>query len=106
MDYHQKARAMTALCGQMNYGVSIGIDSGIWVASASDSRRSITKGTGSNLFANGRGETPEEAINDDWRQHVEELKSDEYIQIGDGDVAYWRWNGFMWQRQDPAWLHL
>lgn len=104
MDFHQKARAMTALCGQHNYGVSICIDSGLWVASAKN--RGIVKTPGNVMFANGSGETPEHAIDEDWRQYVEELEPCSYIQIGDGDVTYWRWNGFMWQQHDPAWLHL
>jgi hypothetical protein len=41
--------------------------------------------------------TPEEAVNDDWRQLVEFLPNDRRIFIDNpGGRKYVRWNGFMW----------
>ncbi len=43
----------------------------------------------------GNGVTPEAAVNNDWKQLVDELPVDLSIRIrGDRQV---RWNGFMWQ---------
>lgn len=46
----------------------------------------------------GNGETPEAAVRDHWRQHVDELRPDAFIVLsGSGKPRrHVRWNGYMW----------
>lgn len=56
------------------------------------------KGKGILRSVSGNGETPEEAINDHWRQ-VTELPVGEYIVVcaGTPNRKAVKWNGFMWK---------
>jgi hypothetical protein len=49
--------------------------------------------------AAGRGKTPEEAVNDHWRELVDELPADRFVVIEAyaGSRREVRWNGFMWE---------
>ncbi len=57
------------------------------------------KGGGVVKSVSGNGNTPEEAIEDHWKQ-LTELKSDEYIVVnaGSDNRQAVKWNGFMWKR--------
>lgn len=46
----------------------------------------------------GNGRTPEDAVNDHWKQLVEDLPTDRYLRGGTpGHTVYARWNGYMWE---------
>jgi hypothetical protein len=50
----------------------------------------------------GNGTTPEEAVNDHWRQLVDELGGGHYLKVLGTPDKFYRWNGFMWAEfQDP-----
>lgn len=59
------------------------------------------------VFGNGR--TPEDAVNDHWKQLVTDLPADQYLRGGMSEhTVYARWNGYMWvdasymRKQTPA----
>jgi hypothetical protein len=59
-------------------------------------------GDGLEVGAYGNGATPQEAVEDDWKQVAEHLPLNKHIKIskspyGPGDIRRVRWNGFMWQ---------
>lgn len=67
---------------------------GDWYVSATG--RGIA-GDGFVLGAYGNGKTPEEAIEDDFRQLAEFLPSDRYVVVErGGERRQFRWTGFMW----------
>lgn len=47
----------------------------------------------------GSGNSPEAAVNDDWRQCVEELRPGLYLSKNaySGSRTQWRWTGCVWQ---------
>ena len=51
------------------------------------------------VSVSGNGNTPEEAIEDHWRQATEELKVGEYLVVcaGTPHRKAMKWNGFMWK---------
>lgn len=49
------------------------------------------------LGAHGDGATPQEAIEDHWRQYVDDLKPEYSIRVQQSEfIRYVRWSGFMW----------
>ena len=90
MDWEQKLDALNALCGHQ----LIMRKPGNWYVEANKEAKdgSILRG------AYGNGATPQEAVEDDWRQYVEELSIDQYIVIhaGRNTRREVRWNGYMW----------
>jgi hypothetical protein len=90
MTWEQKLAALQALCD-----TSLRMRKpGDWYVSATG--RGIG-GDGLSRGAYGNGKTPQEAVEDDWRQIVEHLPSDRYVIARSYSIEKRvRWNGFMW----------
>lgn len=60
-----------------------------------DAYRREIGGDGMLVHSYGNGNTPQEAVEDDWRKMVEQLPANKYIQAA--DRKRYRWAGFMWK---------
>lgn len=93
MNWEQKLEAMQALCGKHNVSLCMRRP-GDWYVEVIN--RSIG-GDGLLRGSFGNGATPEEAVNDDWRQYVDELPNDRHIVLNSNGVrSHWQWNGYRW----------
>ena len=94
MTWEQKFEAMRSLVGHFSICIRMR-KPGDWYVNATG--RNIA-GQGFTRGTCGDGVTPQEAIEDDWRQYVDALPEGQYIAVGDRKV---RWNGFMWKDVTP-----
>lgn len=101
MDWQQKAEALAALAD-----LSIKFREREWRVGGPDPwyvSQNVEVKDGSILSSVcGNGHTPEEAIEDHWKQLVDDLTSRQYliINVGTKDRRAVKWNGFMWQHVD------
>lgn len=94
MNWEQKLQAMKALCGDFSVCLMMRCP-GNWYVSA----RGRECYDGVILRGNyGNGRTPAEAVENDWRECVEELPSDQCLMINykQPNQRKVRWNGYMW----------
>lgn len=94
MTWEQKLVAMKVLCGEVSLEMRKPGDWYVRVRCREVKYGDVLESTG------GNGATPEEAVNDDWRELVEELSADRFIVInayGGSERRAVRWNGFMWE---------
>lgn len=97
MDFQQKARALAGLTELKiifrEPQIRIGRNEPWYVCQNVDIRDDCIL-----IGALGNGFTPEEAIDDHWKQLVDDLKPSQYLVVRNADMPTRRvrWNGFMW----------